>query len=148
MLEQCLFPTQGSVPALGLQADAAAWQASLATCKVVLFKDGLIVTNTTTLAEVLAVECDFDGYTAGGVAVAALNDPFKEADGSFTVYSPLVQINYVDGATHTANSVGGFAVVDTGGVCRGIFKFADPISVAANTDAVPIVFGRNFANAP
>jgi hypothetical protein len=146
-LDVVIVPDSGITPRSGLAADAAAWQADLAASKVRLYgADMPGITQNTTRAALEAAEVAYDGYTAGGIAVAAMNDPFRDDDGSFVCISPVTQFNYVDGVGHVSAVAKGFWVEDANGNVRVAKDFPEPVSLASNDDGVPVVFGRRFSN--
>lgn len=89
-------------------------QTALATSKVRFFKSPDLTPNAfTTRAELLAAECDFDGYTAAGYALAAWTGPATTPGGGATLTSPVVNPAYGPaGAPPVTNAVGGWWVED------------------------------------
>lgn len=147
MLQTMIAPDKAVVTTEGLMKDGAAFQTALALSKMRLFKSTeMNLTENTTKAQLVAAECDYDGYAAGGIAVTALNDPFIDESGGVVVLSPVVQFNYVDDVGHVANTVGGFWLEDAAGVVRISGEFATPQNMAGNTQSVPVVAGRRFTN--
>ena len=63
----------------------------------------------TTRAELIAAEATFDGYTAGGYAVAAWTGPSNTPGGGSTLTSALVNVEYGPAGTPpVANSISGW----------------------------------------
>lgn len=139
------FPAEGSVvPRAGLMQDAADWQGEMAASKLRLFKDETITLGSqTTLAELVAAEASYDGYVAGGIAIAAFLDPLYESGVGAVVHSPLVQFNYVD-AGGDPDTIGGWFLVDAAGKLRGCGALKEPATMGTNDDAVAVVVARVF----
>lgn len=96
------------------QAKALDIQTALATSKVRFFKSpDLTPTVFTTRSDLIDAECDFDGYTAGGYALAAWTGPADAPGGGQALTSPLVNPAYGPaGAPAVTNSVGGWWIDD------------------------------------
>ncbi len=87
--------------------------ASLAGGKLRLFASSLTLTAFTTRAELLAAECDFDGYPAGGYALAVWSGPTAPAGGGALITSPLTNPAYGPaGSPPKTNQCGGWWVED------------------------------------
>ncbi len=108
MADRQFYTAQASI------AKAGFIKTSLVTSKVRFFKNPDLQPNAfTTRAELLAAECDFDGYTAGGYALAAWTGPANTPGGGATLTSPVVNAAYGPAGTPpVANSVGGWWVDD------------------------------------
>jgi hypothetical protein len=142
-----IAPLSAILPESGLLALAAAFKTLCVNCKLHLFKSTIADVGTgTTLAELAAAEADYSGYTAGGVTVAAMNDPYQETDGSATVLSPLVQFNYDSAMGAVPNTIGGFYVVTAAGDLLMAARFDTAVTLDDDNSGLPIVFGRNFAS--
>jgi hypothetical protein len=142
-----LAPDNAVSPQDGLLALAAAYKTLLANCKLRLFKSTIAqVAQDTSLSQLQEAEADFPGYTAGGVTVAAMNDPITEIDGSVSVYSPLVQFNYDSAEGEGANTIGGFYVVSAAGALILAARFEETITLDDDASGLPLVFGRSFTN--
>jgi len=127
-----LYPNTGTMKICTLM------QTGLATSKMRLFKDGLItLTPLTTLAELVAAECDYTGYTAGGQAITAWNAPLLQAGGGAGITSPTIQ--FAAGTPYTVgNVVGGGWIEDTGGVLWFAWKFDSAVPIGASGQGVPV----------
>jgi hypothetical protein len=147
MLQNCVIGDNGAATVAGLMAEAVAIKDTLALSKLRLFKSGSVVYGqNTTLAALVLVECDYTGYAAGGVEIAAFNDPYLEAEtGKVMLTSPLVQFNTADVVT-ADNEVGGAFLVDADGALRGVCRFDPPITMAGPTDSIPVVVTRQISN--
>ena len=76
-------------------AKAADIQTALAASKLRLCKGPDFVPNQfTTRDTLIANECDFDGYTAGGYAIAAFSGPSNVGGGGAALTSPLLHPAY------------------------------------------------------
>ena len=115
---------------------AALLQTALAASKIKLFKSGLTLTPATTQAELEAVECDFTGYTAGGIAITAWNDPILAPEGGYSIQSPISQ--WIVGATPTGNLVGGWWVEETGGGLIVADQFGTPMPMEVTGQGLPV----------
>lgn len=88
-------------------------KAALATSKVRFFKSSLVPDVNTTRVALLAAECDFDGYTAGGYALAAFTGPINATGGGAVLTSPLVNVAYgPEGDPPVGNTIGGWWIDD------------------------------------
>src|SRR5204862_5977856 len=63
---------------------------ALALSKLRLFKEGLSLTRFTTITQLEAAECDFDGYSAGGYTLTAWTGPTAPSGGGALLTSPIV----------------------------------------------------------
>ena len=71
-----ICPDNGIEPLESKVTRATELQTALINSKLRLFKSGtLIDTSMTTKAMLEAIECDYDGYVAGGLTIAAFGDP-------------------------------------------------------------------------
>jgi hypothetical protein len=123
---------------------------SLATSKYRLFKSPLIPTRFTTKDQLVAAECDFSGYTAGGYSVTAWLGPTNNPQGGALINTPSINVIGIqpeDPDPFVPNTVGGFWIEDTSGDVRlvGVFSPVRPIAVAGDgfIDVVAIVEGLN-----
>jgi len=129
-------------------AKATEIKTALAVSKLRFTKEGTVLTQFTTKAAMILVEADYDGYVAGGIALAAWTGPATDAQGGATLTSPLVNAAYGPaGAPAVTNSIGGWWVEDASGDVRvvGNFNPARPMLEVGDfiTMAVQIVEARN-----
>lgn len=122
--------------------------AVLAASKFRMFKSGLSLTRFTTKAMMVAAECDFDGYTAGGYTLATWTGPITDPNGGVVLTSPLVNPNFnTPSDPIVGNEVGGWWVEDAAGIVRlaGQYDPVRPIQIEG--DGFPVVIqiveGRN-----
>jgi hypothetical protein len=133
----------------GAAVKAAEIQTAFALSLLRLFKEGFTPSQFTTRAELLANECDFDGYPAGGYALTAWEDPLVAGGGGYVITSPLTMIVYGPaGDPPTGNSVGGWWVEDAADAVRLVGTF-DPVrSMTEVGDGFPLIIqdveGRNL----
>ena len=129
---------------------ASEFKTDLAACKVRLYAGSPILINEQTqLAELTFAEATYDGYTAGGVAVANAGSPYLESDGaSYMVSLPSVQFNYSTVTHAVANSILGAFVTDANGVLRGVFPFPAAVEMSQAGDAVVVLLTWRFGPAP
>lgn len=119
-------------PLAGALQNATERQTVYANTVVHLYKSSLVPTVATTLADLTAAECDFDGYTTE--TMAAWFDPIFAPTDGYLIQSPEVQFAYVDGVGHVANTVGGAYIVDSTGELRLILALqpSEYINMAVN----------------
>lgn len=137
-------PDDGVVPLETKMVEAVALQTALAASKLCLFKAGVIALTAITTKELMdSEECDFDGYTPGGVTIAAFGEPFADENGeSVLLVAPSKQFNYVDGVDHVSNEVGGAYLVDAGGKLRGVIEFDAPVTLNNDNASLVVLFSR------
>ena len=111
---------------------------TLALSKLRMFKEGLTVDQFTTKDALVAAECDFDGYTAGGYTLTAWNGPAPNPGGGAVITSPLTYVsNNTPSDPPVGNTVGGFWIETAAGKVWlvGIFDPVRPLLVEG--DAFP-----------
>lgn len=119
-------------------AKATDIKAALATSKVRFFKSTLVPDQNTTRVALLAAECDFDGYTAGGYELLAFTGPIKATGGGAVLTSPLVNVAYGPaGDPPVPNTVGGWWIDDDTAVTPqvrivGIYNPARPMAAVGD----------------
>lgn len=126
---------------------------ALATSKMRFFKSSLIPTQFTTKAELIAAECDFDGYTAGGYAITAWNGPQSDPQGGKVISSPAINPTYGPAGTPpVTNTVGGYWIQDTAANVRYVVVYSPARSMTQDgdgwTEVGQIVEGRNVIPPP
>ena len=132
-----LYPNAGSIEL------ASVVQAALANSEIHLFQAGSVtLAPGTTLAELVAAECDFTGYAPA--TVTAFNDPLLSPFGGAQIGSGTKQFA-IDAPYTVSNVVQGWWLEDSGGnlICAG--EFPSLISLVGAGDGIPIdvnlVFG-------
>lgn len=135
-------PDDGVIPLESKVTLATELQTALINSKLRLFKGGTIVdTPLTTLAALESIECDFDGYPAGGITIAAFGDPIADAEGDTVLLpAPSKQFNWAHVADDVANDVGGAFVVDATGNLRGLVKFPEPVTLDDPLDGISVQY--------
>lgn len=109
------------------RAKATAILATYATSKLHLCKAPFSPTVNSTKAELVAAECDFDGYTAGGIAITAFSGPLDFPGGGAVLTSPLKTITYnTPSDPPVGNDVSGWWIENTGGDVILVGKY-DPV---------------------
>lgn len=134
-------------------AKAAKIQTSLATSKMRFFDSALLPSPTvfTTRAQLIAAECTFDGYTAGGYPITAFTGPANTPGGGATLTSPVVNAAYGPAGTPpVTNAVGGWWIDDDGTPTPnvrllGTFDPVRPMGTVGDmiSIVVQIIEGRN-----
>jgi len=122
---------------------AGAIQALMAASKIRLFKDTLSITPALTEAELVAAECDYDGYAA--ITVTAFLNPYLDPAGGATTQSGSHVFYYGPAASPpVTNNVLGFWCETAGGVPILVVGFDNPVPMTAVGDAVPVNVLLNF----
>lgn len=98
-----------------------------------LFQNDITPTPLTVIGDL--VEADFDGYAA--VAITAFEAPFLDPQNLATVYGILAMFQ-ATGAT-TPNQIFGAYFVDVNTDLAFVYRFPQPIQIAAAGNAVPVV---------
>lgn len=114
-------------------------KAALAASKVRLFKASFTPSPASPRSEFLANECDFDGYPAGGVAVAALTGPINNPTGGAAVNTPLVNFAWTLDTDAVGNMVGGYWHETGAGALYTYVRFPSAVPMAAVGDGIPLV---------
>lgn len=96
----------------GALIQSAANKTRMAASVMHLFKYGFIPTPTSTLADFLANECDFDGYAAA--TIATWGDPVL-AGQAWATFAPTQIFRWAHVSADVGNQVGGHFLVTSGG---------------------------------
>lgn len=135
-----VFPNEAT------QFIAALVQAELALAKLRLFKSTITnVGSGTTRDVLLAAECDFTGYPAGGKTITAFLDPLLAPIGGSSIDWPTQQFAAADPYT-VGNVVGGWWIETAGGDLIACGTFPDVISVGAAGQGFPLSGSLVFPN--
>lgn len=122
-------------------------QTLLAASKLRLFQSTLTPNAQTPKADFVANEADYDGYTAGGVAITAFLGPIADPAGGASIVSPLTLFSYVDDTGHVGNMIGGWFLETATGEVWAYGVYPQAIALAADGDAIPqvvsLVEGQN-----
>jgi hypothetical protein len=113
----------------------------LALSKLRLFKSALgTPTVNTTKAQLVAQECDFDGYTGGGYTLTAWTGPGFNGDGGSVITSPITMVAYGPAADPpVTNTIGGWWIELAAGAVWLVGTF-DPLkNMGVVGDAFPLV---------
>lgn len=135
-----LFPNSGVLEIASLVLDA------LNDSKLRLFKSSINgVSAFTTRAELVAAECDFTGYPAGGKVITAFLDPLLNPAGGASIDWPTQQFN--SAAPYTVgNVVGGWWIETTAGALIACGTFPQPIAVGGPGTGFPLAGSLVFPN--
>lgn len=120
----------------GAMALASREKTVLVNSKVKLFKSGLVLSTTTTVAQLAAVECDFDGYAA--ITIAAWLAPLLDPDGGASIESGVQQFAWVHVTDDIGNLVGGWWIELAAGTMVACGAFDSPISLGALGQGIPL----------
>lgn len=123
---------------------------NLALSKLRLFRAPLIISQYTAKAELVAAECDFDGYTALGYTLTAWTGPLFAGSGGAIIMSPLVQLAFSGPSVPPiTNMVAGWWIEDAAGNVRLVGTYGPHRSMAQVGDgwpqAIQIVEGYNLS---
>lgn len=121
-------------------------KAQLAAAKLRLFKNDFVPNVNSLLADFVAAECDFAGYAATGITIAAFNGPIFNPNGGADLISPLVLFAWATAGADLTNMVGGWflttaaATAPLSAVALWSFqRFPTPVGMAQAGDAIPLV---------
>ncbi len=127
-----LFPNSGVIRLAQLLRD------ELELAKLRLFKSTFNQLGTdTTRAALVAAECTFTGYPAGGVVIAAMLSPLLNPAGGVSIDWPTVQFEAAAPYT-VAEVVGGWWLETAGGVLVAAGTFPDGIPVGQAGQGFPL----------
>lgn len=96
----------------GAKVEAVAGKTRLANSVLHLFKSGWTPDPTSTLADYLAHECDFDNYAPK--TIATWGNPVL-AGAAYVIYAPMQTFPWQHVADDVGNQVGGAFLVTSGG---------------------------------
>jgi len=148
-LQSKVIPDDGVIPTAGKMKQGAELKTALAAGKMRLFKSTLPNIDGVTKATLEAQEADYDGYVAGGIAVAAVQDPFVDDNGSVLVLTPLVQFNFVsEDPTVSTNTIRGAWYEDAAGVVRGVILFDEVQDMETDDNSIPVVIAWRIGDLP
>lgn len=133
-------------PNEGTRILALQMQTLLALSKLRLFKTGFTPSVSSVLADFVANEADYTGYTAGGAVLTAWLNPVNRASGGTAIGSPTVQFQAASPFT-LANVVGGWFLVAAAGTSVVAFgTFDSPIPIGALGQGFPMNLTLAFPN--
>ena len=138
------------IPLVGSLNVAGYVQTALATSKLRLFISTYAPSPTETLAEVVAAEATFSGYTAGGYPLATFGAPTNGPIGGASTPSPQIDVAYVPPESDpVSNTLGGWFIVDTGGnlIADGTFNAPIPMTQLGNGFPITIALVAGTQNA-
>lgn len=135
MADSQFFTQQASI------TDATAMKTSFVTSKLRLTKAPFTPVPTSPKTDLVANECDFDGYTpTTGYAIAAVTGPLAFSGGGAVLTTPLVNVVYGPAGTPpVGNSVSGWWIESTGGDVLVAGSFGPPRPCANVGDGFPLV---------
>lgn len=106
------MPDASYLSLTGAKVEAAAAKTRLANAVLHLFKSGFVPTPTSTLADFLAQEADYDGYAA--LTIATWADPVL-AGAAYGIYAPTQTFRWSHVSADVGNQIGGAFLVTSGG---------------------------------
>lgn len=137
------MPDTSGLSMTGAKIEAVAGKARLANSVLHCFKYPFVATPNTTLADLLAVECDFDGYAAK--TIAAWGDPVLAGEG-YLIYAPTQTFLWEHDTDDVGNQVGGTFLVTSGGDLYQYTNF-DPSRPCQGPDQAIITQPNDFYGA-
>jgi len=121
-------------------AKAAVIKTTLALAKLRLYKSTLVPTQFTTKDDLVAAECDFDGYTAGGYTLTAWLGPAPNPGGGAVITSPSVYPNNnTPSDPPVGNQCGGFWIETAAGLVWLVGIFNPSRALLTVGDGFPII---------
>jgi hypothetical protein len=139
------MPAQFLYPNVGALFLAGKIQTALATAKLKLFKAPMTLTPATTQADLAANESGFSGYAAK--TVTAFQAPYLASAGGAAISSGYQQWDFTPPAppaVPVTENVYGFWLEDSTGALVAAGSFANPISMGAIGDSVPLSVTLTF----
>jgi len=134
-------------PNVSCMAKATLDKTQLAGAKLRLFQTLTSIDNQTTLADLVAEECDYTGYPAGGETVAAWLGPILVAGGGASIFSGSVLFDWSGALPGVANTVTGWFIVLADGVTLWeCGTFDNPIPMTAPGDGFLLDVEQNQPN--
>jgi hypothetical protein len=135
-----VFPNEGT------QTIASIVRTAFALSKLRLFKSTIVsVGATTTRAELIAAECAFTGYPAGGGVITAFLNPLLNPAGGSSIDWPTVQ--FAAAAPYTVGEVvGGWWVETAAGDLIACGTFPQGIPVGQAGQGFPLSGSLVFPN--
>jgi len=130
--------------AAGALAQAGLSRTKLANARLRLFKQGITPSWQTTLAELQAEQCDFDGYTAGGIDTGTWSAPTYGPGQSAVINAGLVTFVCTAGPGGNGNVVGGFYLVTTDDILWLVGQFADGFPMQVAGQGLPVALALAF----
>lgn len=140
MVQTVIIPDAEALAREALMALGVNLKTALANCKVALYKSSIPSTGPgSTAATLAASEADYSGYTAGGVTVTAVGDPYLDAD-TVIVTIPSQQFNFLtpEEDDPVTNNIGGAYVVDAAGKLRGVFPFSGSRPMLSDSNSIVV----------
>jgi hypothetical protein len=130
----------------GSLISAGSLKTTLVNSHVRLYQSSFTPNPGSVLADFVSAEADFDGYPAGGIVVAAMNDPILDPAGGYSIGSPVVQFE-TDPAEATPNLIGGWFLVTAGTLLYGYGSYGTPVPMQLPGQGLPINFRWGFPTA-
>lgn len=116
------MPDQSYLSLSGALLETQEAQTSLVNSVMHLFKSDFVPQPTSTLADFLAAECDYDGYAP--LTITAWQDPVLAGTG-WAIYAPTQTFRWAHDTDDVGNMVGGHFIVTAGAVLKD-YTIYDP----------------------
>jgi len=128
------MPDTSELSLTGALVNATAGLTQMANGVLHLFKSSFNPTPTSTLADFLAAECDYDGYAP--LTIVAWTSPPILSGVAYTIYSPTQTFLWVFDALGTGNQVGGMFYVLAGGELYRYTRFEPTLPMQGPSQAI------------
>jgi len=140
-VEQFLYPQVGA----NKLADIV--KTALANAEVHLIKDNISLTAATVLADLTAIEADYDGYAAK--TVTAWIGTYEDPAGGASIRSGELDFTYVPAVPPVVdtNNIYGFWVETAAGVLIVAATFGTPVPVGVGHTLFPLTVVLNYGRA-
>ena len=119
----------------GAEEDVDLLKTNLVNAEIHLFKAGFVPSPSTTLAELVGEECDFDGYAPK--VIAAWTGPVLAPVSGWQINAPVQ--TWTMATVVVTNEVGGYWIETAGGVLHDIFVFDLPVPMQVVGQSVQVV---------
>jgi hypothetical protein len=123
-------------PLTGCLQQATERQTAYVNSEIHLFKAGLTPTPSTTLADLVAVEADYDTYAPE--TLAAWLGPILAPGSGYEILSPLVVFEVGASDPVLPNNIGGWWLQDAGGRVRIIGTFNPSLPMQLAGQGIPL----------
>ncbi len=133
-------------PSSGVLGQATLAKTRLTNAKLRLWKAGITPGFGTTLTDLNAVECDFDGYPSGGVTIATWSNPILAPGAGSMITAGLASFAFDGGGSGLGNLVGGFYLVTSDDVLWMIGQFPEPVPLQVAGTGLPIALSVGFGS--
>jgi hypothetical protein len=118
-------------------------KAALAASKLRAYQATFTPSPNSLLADFVAAECDYSGYTAGGETITAFGAPYLDPSGGATIAAPSIQFQGAAATPFVTNGIGGFWIETSTGALVTYWPLPAPINITSPDSGVPFVASFN-----